>query len=305
MCIRDRRQILHKRGGQRQTTRRPYGSVILTPPSQPRGASGTPGRSRSQSPRPNILGRVSPVPRSASPSAGASPSLAAASPSPAPSPMAAPVEPSPIQPADELRLPGEIKDAQPKKRRTRVSIAPKKRQRGSSAEAMLALRQVEYMVADSRAQEEEVDMHDMCRKFVKEVAAELSDQAAVIDENAHLMQAHLRLGAQKRALKEQLLHLQQQRSQIGTDLRAARTQRKAQEELLERSSGLSEFLHELQRVQAAAIKKAGNAKVQWDVPQNLDSLVASAARASNNLAALQHTNAHLEALSAVLEGMPK
>ena len=58
---------------------------------------------------------------------------------------------------------------------------------------MLALRQVEYMVADSRcvqcehcalrvvrAQEEEVDMHDMCRKFVKEVAAELSDQAGSV-----------------------------------------------------------------------------------------------------------------------------
>ena len=78
-------------------------------------------------------------------------------------------------------------------------------------------------------------MHELCRKFVREVASELSQQAEVINENAHLIRAHSSLTSQKRLvqscrwhgtdyigcseLKAQLLHLQQQRSQISEETR--------------------------------------------------------------------------------------
>lgn len=304
-----RRVLLRKRPGQRQTTRRPYGSVILAPPTQSRGNSSTPGAGGSQSPRPAILGRAA-SPGSISPALGASsPALSAAGPSPSPSPAGTSQPSQPPQPSPPPKRPAEefplAVEGQPTKKRPRKLTAPvvKKRQRGSSSEALLALRQVEAIVADRRADEDDPDMHDMCSKFVKDIAAEISEQAGVVDENAHLQRAHTRLASEKREIKQQLLHLQTQRSEIGQQLQRAKQKLETETMALQRTAGLSKFLLQVQRVQAAAIKKA-KGDVQWDCVENLKSFVASANQNGQHLAVLQHTNTHLEALHSVLSRLP-
>lgn len=302
-----RRVLVRKRPGQRQTTRRPYGSVLLTPPGQQQPSPAS--RAPSSSPRAGILGRASPTPKSASPAMSPpggtpSPSLAAAGPSPS---DPSPAPPSPVRPTTDLTLPTPgASGKKATKRRERAEPQIKKRQRGSSAEAMLALRQVEALVASRRADEEQPEMHELCRKFVREVASELSQQAEVINENAHLIRAHSSLTSQKRELKAQLLHLQQQRSQISEETRQCTAEINAETSLHRQSLGLSDYLYKLQELQSKSMKKATKT-TNWDTgaPENLGSLAASAVRNSQHLSVLQHTNAHLEAMHAIIRGIPK
>jgi len=167
------------------------------------------------------------------------------------------------------------------------------------------LRQVEAIVAERRSNEDDLDLHESCKKFVQELASELSDQAQIIDENSHLLRAHRQLGEQKRALKAQLLEVQQQRGQLAAELSTASGELKDAQELQTVTTDLSEYLYRLEEVQHQAIKKTAEKKetpdFEFGSAYNLQGLATRATRNINHLAVLQNTNSQLEEL---LEKIP-
>ena len=66
-----------------------------------------------------------------------------------------------------------------------------------------------------------MEVHEVCKRFLHELAREMSEQAEVIDEHSSLARAHRKLLSQKLELRQSLLDVQQRRATVEEELRAA------------------------------------------------------------------------------------
>ena len=161
---------------------------------------------------------------------------------------------------------------------------------------MLTLRHVEAEVAEYRAHESDMEVHEVCKRFLHELAREMSEQAEVIDEHAKLVRAHRQLLSQKRELRQSLLDTQQHRAMVQDELRAAHRVQGGLKEENEKASGMSQFLTDLEATLKKAGKKRGSGASKFPPPeQNLASLAMVVQRNTRSLRFVTGLNSQLQA----------
>jgi len=148
----------------------------------------------------------------------------------------------------------------------------------------------------SRAHEIDMEVHEVCKRFLHELAREMSEQAQVIDEHASLVRAHRKLLTEKRSLRQKLLDVQQRRAVVQEELRGARREHKGLSEEQAEASGLSDFLSNLESTLTKATAKRGKGASKFPAPpENLASLAMVVQRNTRNLRFVSGVNLQLQA----------
>jgi len=161
---------------------------------------------------------------------------------------------------------------------------------------MLSLRHVEAEVAEYRAHESDMEIHEVCKRFLQEMATEMAAQAEVIEEHVALGRAHRKLLAEKRSLRQSLLEVQQQRGVVQEELRAEHGDQAVVTEARDEASGLSVFLSNLENtLHKAAVARGPGASQFPPPPENLGSLAMLVQRNARNLRFVAGVNMQLRA----------